>query len=515
MNIIEIHCKLFNDLSTLDVIDRKVNAFAKQVFHCIPMANPNLSSGGSHKVFVRSSELKRKTFCQLFSDRSKFGFISRLVVSVLCLTGLSYHTIYLLEQYMSGRTIVSIKVGRLRSEPIPAVTLCYPAYASWLKMAQMSEQANIYFQEYLEQMKSNSESPSFNEIYRLSTRQFTRDSLPIVQMFDNLSIPFSWFSGESQEKKSAIYIEAGGIIQNSNGSIKYERFIDKQPIESFTQEFMAKYMRKCYTFYSHLRKKWRDVNIDLDYLQVIINRDPNWFPIHTKEPAFNSFFFSMHSPNTLPDLIQGQNFMTIKTKLQHVITFSQINTQLLPPTYDTGCAHYDLDDSNPQTPSLRSDCISHCILKDLQSLCQIDCIFQTEILLRRDLFLQNKTLRFCLNKNQECIDRQYLTLRFKCMAQCPDDCWLKYFTFGEVENEKYDSEETKLTIRHSSIPDQIIRHIPETSFISFISSFGGLMGMWLGMSVLNSFSSLLDNWYNAISKLKHRPKGLKCKTWKK
>ena len=44
------------------------------------------------------------------------------------------------------------------------------------------------------------------------------------------------------------------------------------------------------------------------------------------------------------------------------------------------------------------------------------------------------------------------------------------------------------------MPDFIIRYIPELTFISFVCNFGGLLGMWLGvsfLSIINYFKIVL------------------------
>ena len=48
------------------------------------------------------------------------------------------------------------------------------------------------------------------------------------------------------------------------------------------------------------------------------------------------------------------------------------------------------------------------------------------------------------------------------------------------------------TIQHNQLPDVLVRHMPEMSFISFVSNFGGLLGMWLGLSVLIIFDNIFS-----------------------
>ena len=42
-------------------------------------------------------------------------------------------------------------------------------------------------------------------------------------------------------------------------------------------------------------------------------------------------------------------------------------------------------------------------------------------------------------------------------------------------------------ILHNSMPDITIRYIPEMPLLTFICNFGGILGMWLGLSFYTIF----------------------------
>ena len=74
----------------------------------------------------------------------------RAAMTIFCLGGLLLQTSLLLEDYMSGRTIVSIRFKRLHIEPIPAFTVCYPCFMSM-------ERAVEHYPEYEELFKEPQE----------------------------------------------------------------------------------------------------------------------------------------------------------------------------------------------------------------------------------------------------------------------------------------------------------------------------------------------------------------------
>ena len=47
-------------------------------------------------------------------------------------------------------------------------------------------------------------------------------------------------------------------------------------------------------------------------------------------------------------------------------------------------------------------------------------------------------------------------------------------------------------MKHSSFPDILITHLPEITFNAFVCNFGGLLGLWLGLSVFTIFSEFRD-----------------------
>ena len=86
-----------------------------------------------------------------------------------------------------------------------------------------------------------------------------------------------------------------------------------------------------------------------------------------------------------------------------------------------------------------------------------------------------------------------------CESECKPDCVFTYYSKeNKTENntdlwELYNTVE--INIEHNSMPDIYIKYSPQTTLISVISNFGGLLGMWLGLSFLNilsDFTSILN-----------------------
>ena len=50
----------------------------------------------------------------------------------------------------------------------------------------------------------------------------------------------------------------------------------------------------------------------------------------------------------------------------------------------------------------------------------------------------------------------------------------------------------RVTLYRNGYPDVVIEYIPEISLIAVIGNFGGLLGMWLGVSVLSSLDITIN-----------------------
>ena len=75
----------------------------------------------------------------------------------------------------------------------------------------------------------------------------------------------------------------------------------------------------------------------------------------------------------------------------------------------------------------------------------------------------------------------------KCDVVCRQDCRTSYYDVFiddkvKVPKVKPWDKMIGINLRHSPLPDQMVEHSPEMSFISFIANMGGLIGMWLGLS---------------------------------
>ena len=81
-----------------------------------------------------------------------------------------------------------------------------------------------------------------------------------------------------------------------------------------------------------------------------------------------------------------------------------------------------------------------------------------------------------------------------CRERCLKSCDERIYSFEVVDSKQdkeYGAYKSKVTLMHDNMPDTLIVHMPESSFISLVCNLGGLLGMWLGLSVFMLLDTIL------------------------
>ena len=120
-------------------------------------------------------------------------------------------------------------------------------------------------------------------------------------------------------------------------------------------------------------------------------------------------------------------------------------------------------------------------------------------LFRKDVWYQDKnmTLEHCFINDTGRILSIHRDIYSSCYKECPKDCKFEYYSLS-IKNvlSHANSDRTKIYLEHSSMPDITINYIPDITLLSLICNFGGLLGMWLGISFLEiaeDFKILITN----------------------
>ena len=448
-------------------------------------------------------------------------FIPKAVIISICATILIYQTNLLLTVYFSGQTVVSLNVGRLQSETLPAFTLCLSDSISLKRLAKLKPEYQGLYDEYedinrfyQEMYYSNTNSSKRNESdYKLINEKYLKarkrylnlfkfnfNSTTLFDLMNVWTIPFEEeYMNYSLVIEGVTYENYSSNNVNLVSSFQSDQF---EPVQSLRVEWRTNTeldVSKCFTFFSALNSKWRHYDIDLDKIkfQVLISTS-----IMQMESYNSKLYFSIHSSNVLPDL-NDQNFFSLTQYKNHTILYSEVNTELLGNGYDTNCYNYDLDYKYANF-NMRSDCLLSCYQTMLGKECEHDDFISSEKLLRKELIDQN--IDKIVDNNLICLDKYNREVMAQCSNKCQLDCKFKYYIWNQLD--KYDqhvgsygrNRPLLITILHNRLPDVQVKYLPQNNLISIFCNFGGLLGMWLGLSFIAIFDNCLHLMRRLFSK---------------
>jgi hypothetical protein len=160
-----------------------------------------------------------------------------------------------------------------------------------------------------------------------------------------------------------------------------------------------------------------------------------------------------HDPNQLPSLTFTDNLS---------YEFCTIKVKRLPPPYDSNCFDYE----NSKSFKSRGQCINDCVFKKI--LKKYDCIPRESVNVLT--LYDNMTLdsTFCVDNNFEDFSED------DCSDRCLKPCEEIFFTSFKTLSNKVVANEAKHIIYINKI---------YMTFIYFMSSIGGLLGLWNNVSV--------------------------------
>ena len=231
----------------------------------------------------------------------------KIFFTLVSTTGLLYQTSILLRDFFNGRTAVSITVGVIQVNSLPAATICTDKFFPMEKARSFKIQNEELWQEYQLLVKNLSKlskkSPKdlkseivskIDKIYLKIKSKIEINSMSVYDLLRNIKIN----QDQIQYKIFDVIIKGrvftdGSVFELDERSGNNE-FLGSTPIESIAVEKTAE---KCFTLFSNLNPIWRDLKFNLDEIKVYINRQVNWIPMDYLE----EIALSLHSPNTLPN----------------------------------------------------------------------------------------------------------------------------------------------------------------------------------------------------------------------
>ena len=453
-----------------------------------------------------------------------------LITSLLSCAGLLYQSAQLTTQYLTGKTLVQVSIGRKLNETLPAITLCFPNLFTLEKMGYYDNNNQERLKEYKRIVKMYHDEHNQENLTELArTLDYIgdqiRDGFRPNLISKNLSDTFNYTI------RPFIYGDLGRINTNehvrlsvngftmTDGEVKYVNLVDhiqfikstNDPVESY--KFASPFIvGKCFTYFSFMQDYFRHFKMILGNIEIKIRFDLLWAsPLYQE-----NFFIVLHSPGDMPILSQ-ENMIELEAGESYKTAYSQVNIERLGHGFDTNCRNYHLETDHANA-STRSDCVLNCYQSKLREHFELDGIYFGNFLLREPHFNMSKTFFETFveipkphqepshsNDELEKIKTKFIVT---CSNQCQDVCQARIYP-TEISKDhlnKYrgfdqNIKRSTIKIKHNGLPDVTITHQPETTFIAFVCNFGGLLGMWLGLSVWTIFYDLSQRFVRLLYRI--------------
>ena len=425
----------------------------------------------------------------MYNSRKNYNFYkyfkANFVIFTICVSILMYQSINLMIELSSGKTVINISVEIIRNTTLPAITFC-PYNLDFYKLSLLNENISEMYKEYLEMIEnSNTRTISENNLnkpYNEAVELYFNSKEENIEMEEILNIITPSINNWNETILSSIFNQASAFGDIEKDLNKYEgefytNYIMKSlPMESFRLHVneIFPFILQCYTLFSHFESSWNNINMVFDEFSVNLKLDYNSIPI-TRSLYI---VFLMHSPNTMP----FEAYSLVNPGNHYIIDFSKWNIERLGKGYDTDCREYD-----PKVYT-RNDCLFDCYQERGKHHCLTNNFISSNILKKKTYFEQSN-LNFSKCKINIKIKHEILE---SCYGKCNQECHITYYSFTINKFRQIYIDQAYFLFKHNAMPDLTIRHIPEMSLLTFICNFGGILGMWLGVS----FVSILNCIWN-------------------
>ena len=122
-----------------------------------------------------------------------YKIVKRFSIIFICLIGLLYQSYLLLDEYLLGKTVVSIYIRSHGTESLPAITLCLPGLLSMKKMYENYNDLEELFENY-SCIITNENEPVYEDevylqrVYNIFNDKFNISSISVHDVLSNFSI---------------------------------------------------------------------------------------------------------------------------------------------------------------------------------------------------------------------------------------------------------------------------------------------------------------------------------------
>ena len=210
--------------------------------------------------------------------RIKGETLAKILLLVVTGTGLFYQATIIFQQFMSGKTVVRLKIGNYQDQTPPAITICIPSLFSMERSANISENFTKIYENYTKLLKNNSLKAIkyYWDIFNLFVlNQLKNNGLNMTHLFDKMSVKYKNLAGQNN-----ILIDLYGDMDNNTlpgeFSITITKIIKMFSVKGYPMESILILQNKdqidsviygkCWTFFSQAQEKWRNFHAQIEQI---------------------------------------------------------------------------------------------------------------------------------------------------------------------------------------------------------------------------------------------------------
>ena len=395
----------------------------------------------------------------------KFENIFKLV----CVSLFFYQFVFLFTEYNKGKTVVHIEISSLFDEGPPGITIC-PAGVNMHKMATVNHKYKKLYQDYLSIINDSEDLLSkFNYQYHYILYKDINDG--ILSLDDIFNKYMYDYQEEINNGNFKIVLQkmynVDSTIYNDDGYLSTNLV---KPIESYSSD--GHLIFKCFTYFSELNVSWKNELTNFQYFYFFLKIDKFKYFNH-----YDAIRIALHSSNDMPSISLTSSY-TLTKNYFWISRFTTYKVERLGHQYDTNCLEYN----KGGTFITRQGCIRNCYITKLKHICNGTALSSMGFL--EQTWSNTTKYVYCRIQN-----KIRLSIYPKCQSSCKLNCQIRYYSPNFIRENALNL--TRIFIsKNFAMPDITIKHIPEISFISFVCNFGGLLGMWLGLSFIQILTSI-------------------------
>ena len=201
--------------------------------------------------------------------------ILNLILILNTILGFCIQVYFILSQYMLGKTVVNIEVKRLKSQQLPAITVCIPTLFSISKLSKLNEINKKLYQDYMKLIDEGETNRNFSDSLKQELRYkynlIKENSLDKVVNLNQL------FELSMADESIEILITGRNysvINELFFGKIKFANHKNKYHVERpINSVLIYDSQWICFAYFSGLEEYWNQFEFDLDLIKIVITNN--------------------------------------------------------------------------------------------------------------------------------------------------------------------------------------------------------------------------------------------------